>query len=337
MIPSHGGSGNSLHGAELSRRPVVMNTIFLPLPLALQATYLASSPTRYKLESNERIPITAFEHIGRKLVGISMRTKLTCAATALLFVAAVPVFAQQSAQAAEVAGPATCYIADENETILEPRQEYQPAPGAATLPSTPSPVVPGSYTLQTSAPAVNFDPDNPAMHFVCEVQYSHLGRIRLVDPSGQVLASTVYTNDQTDPSRAASTALPQLPGGYEIVPGQSVFGFNEAAQTVDPNNPTNARAVGRDTDIVIRQIAATPTPAPSTSQPPAPIQPATPTTVAPSPSTTAPTTPAPDQPTTQSPKKPELAKTGFESGILAAAALVATAGGAAVTARKRRA
>ncbi|WP_367178796.1 LPXTG cell wall anchor domain-containing protein [uncultured Actinomyces sp.] len=32
-----------------------------------------------------------------------------------------------------------------------------------------------------------------------------------------------------------------------------------------------------------------------------------------------------------------MAKTGFESGILVAAALVATAGGAAVTARKRRA
>lgn len=50
-----------------------------------------------------------------------------------------------------------------------------------------------------------------------------------------------------------------------------------------------------------------------------------------------PTTPTPTEPTTQSPKKPELAKTGFESGILATAALIATAGGAAVTARKRRA
>ena len=266
-----------------------------------------------------------------------MRTKLTCAATALLFVAAVPVFAQQSAQAAEVAGPATCYIADENETILEPRQEYQPAPGAATLPSTPSPVVPGSYTLQTSAPAVNFDPDNPAMHFVCEVQYSHLGRIRLVDPSGQVLASTVYTNDQTDPSRAASTALPQLPGGYEIVPGQSVFGFNEAAQTVDPNNPADARALGHDTDIMIRQIAATPTPAPSTTQPPAPTQPATPTSAVPTPSTPTPTTPNPTEPMIHSPKRSELAKTGFESEVLIAASLVATAGAATFTARKHRA
>ena len=266
-----------------------------------------------------------------------MRIKLTRAAIALLFVAATPILAQQSTQATEIAGPATCYLSDENDTILEPRQEYQPTPGAATLPSTPSPVVQGSYTLQTSAPAVNFDPDNPAMHFVCEVQYSALGHLRLVNPSGQVLASTVYANDQADPSRAASTALPQLPNGYEIVPGQSVFGFNEAAQTVDPNNPADARAVGHDTDIMIRQIAATPTPAPSTSQPPAPTQPATPTTVAPSPSTTAPTTPAPDQPTTQSPKKPALAKTGFESRVLAAATLVATAGGAAVTARKRRA
>jgi len=137
-----------------------------------------------------------------------MRIKLTCAAIALLFVAATPILAQHSVQAAEVAGPATCYLSDENDTILEPRQEYQPAPGAATLPSTPSPVVQGSYTLQTSAPAVNFDPDNPALHFVCEVQYSALGHLHLVDPSGQVLASTVYANDSANPSRAASTALP---------------------------------------------------------------------------------------------------------------------------------
>ena len=219
-----------------------------------------------------------------------MRIKLTCAATALLFVAAMPVLTQQSAQAAEVAGPATCYLSDENDTILEPRQEYQPTAGAATLPSTPSPVVQGSYTLQTSAPAVNFDPDNPALHFVCEVQYSALGHLRLVDPSGQVLASAGYANDSADPSRAASTALPQLPNGYEIVPGQPVFGFNEAARTVDPN-----------------------------------------------PSTPAPTTPNPTEPMIHSPKRSELAKTGFGSEVLIAATLVATAGAATFTARKRRA
>ena len=264
-----------------------------------------------------------------------MRIKLTRAAIALLFVAATPVLVQHPAQAVEVAGPATCYLSDENDTILEPRQEYQPTAGAATLSSTPSPVVQGSYTLQTSAPAVNFDPDNPALHFVCQVQYSALGHLRLVNPSGQVLASTVYANDSADPSRAASTALPQLPNGYEIVPGQSVFGFNEAARTVDPNNPADARAVGRDTDIMIRQIAATPTPAPSTSQPPAPTQP--PTSKVPTPSAPSPTTPTSTEPTIHSPKRTELAKTGFESEVLIAATLVATAGAATFTVRKHRA
>ena len=266
-----------------------------------------------------------------------MRVKLTCAAITLLFVATTPILAQQSTQATEIAGPPTYYLSDENDTILEPRQEYQPAPGAATLPSTPSPVVQGSYTLQTSAPAVNFDPDNPALHFVCEVQYSALGHLRLVNPSGQVLASVVYANDQADPSRAASTALPQLPNGYEIVSGQSVFGFNEAAQTVDPNNPADARAVGRDTDIVIRQIATTPTPAPSTTQAPAPTQPANPTSEAPNPSTPAPSTPNPTEPMVHSPKRSELVKTGFGSEVLIAATLVATAGAATFTARKRHA
>lgn len=36
-----------------------------------------------------------------------MRIKLTCAAIALLFVAATPILAQQSTQATEIAGPAT--------------------------------------------------------------------------------------------------------------------------------------------------------------------------------------------------------------------------------------
>ena len=159
----------------------------------------------------------------------------------------------------------------------------------------------------------------------------------MVNPTGQVSASAVYANDSADPSRAASTALPQLPNGYEIVPGQSVFGFNEAARTVDPNNPADARALGHDTDIMIRQIAATPTPAPSTTQPPAPTQPATPTSAVPTPSTPTPTTPNPTEPMIHSPKRSELAKTGFGSEVLIAATLVATAGAATFTARKHRA
>ena len=106
---------------------------------------------------------------------------------------------------------------------------------------------------------------------------------------------------------------------------------------MDPNNPADARAVGRDTDIMIRQIAAMPTPAPSTTQPPAPTQPATPTSEVPSPSAPLPTTPSPTEPTIHSPKRSELAKTGFESEVLIAATLVATAGAATFTARKHHA
>ena len=106
---------------------------------------------------------------------------------------------------------------------------------------------------------------------------------------------------------------------------------------MDPNNPADARALGHDTDIMIRQIAATPTPAPSTTQPPAPTQPATPTSAVPTPSTPTPTTPNPTEPMIHSPKRSELAKTGFESEVLIAASLVATAGAATFTARKHRA
>ena len=50
-----------------------------------------------------------------------------------------------------------------------------------------------------------------------------------------------------------------------------------------------------------------------------------------------PTTPTSTEPTIHSPKRSELAKTGFESEVLIAATLVATAGAATFTARKHRA
>ena len=130
---------------------------------------------------------------------------------------------------------------------------------------------------------------------------------------------------------------PSFPTAMRSFPVKQFFGFNEAARTVDPNNPADARAVGRDTNIVIRQIAATPTPAPSTTQPPAPTQPATPTSAVPTPSTPPSATPSPTESTVHSPKRSELAKTGFGSEVLIAATLVATAGAATFTARKRHA
>lgn len=266
-----------------------------------------------------------------------MKTKQTFATTTVLLLAAVPFFTQQPALASEVAGPATCYVADENDSIIEPRQEYKLAKGAAELHAVPSPVVPGTYTLQTSAPGVNFDPDNPDVHIVCEVRYSALGNIRLVDSDGSILASVQYKNDLNNPSRAATTDIPEIPNGYEIVPGQSIFGLDAEARTLDPNKPSDARAIGLNTDIMVRKVSQSLTPTPSTSKPPAPTDLSTPTIATPTPSAPTPVESTPSQQLTQSPKKPSLAKTGAESGILVTATLVATAGAMTFSMRKRHA
>ena len=282
----------------------------------------------------------------------------TAALTACLCIGAAPLIVAAPAHAADTPGPATCYVADENENILEPRREYVPNDGTGEVP-----VVPGQYTLEISAPALNFDPDQPDVHFVCEVFYSPLGSVRLVDANGTVLATQRYNNDQHNPSRAALTALPALPEGYEIVPGQTIRGFDAAARTVDPNDPANARAVGVNIDIVIRKVsnnpaptpsASTPTPTPSTPATPVPSTPATPT---PTPSVTATPTPTPSTPATPVPTPsvtatpvpstpatpakqtpaPKLARTGTVAGGFAgAAALLGLIGAGGIALRRRR-
>ena len=286
----------------------------------------------------------------------------TAALTACLCIGAAPLIVAAPAHAADTPGPATCYVADENENILEPRREYVPIDGTGEVPVRPSPVVPGQYTLEISAPALNFDPDQPDVYFVCEVFYSALGSVRLVDADGTVLATQRYGNDQNDPSRAALTALPALPEGYEIVPGQTIRGFDAAARTVDPNDPANARAVGANTDIAIRKVSNNPAPTPSASTPvptpstpatpvPTPSTPATPTpspsvtatpvpsapaTPVPTPSVTA--TPVPSAPATPAKQTPaaKLARTGTVAGGFAGAAALLGLIGAGVIALHRR-
>ena len=291
----------------------------------------------------------------------SMSRSLVVAAA--LSAAALPVLLPSPTYAADVAGPATCYLADENGTIIEPRQEYTPREGAGGLPMLPSPVVAGQYTLEVSAPAMSFDPDQPDMHFACQVYYAPLGSVRLVDADGTVLATQRYGNDQNDPSRAALTALPTLPEGYEIVPGQTIRGFDAAARTVDPNDPANARAVGADTDIQIRQITAQPTPTPSSSTPSTPSTPSAPSTPS-TPSTPAtpvpqtPSTPSHHTPATPTPQTPAgvtptapatpvrsktapshgLAKTGSDATILGGTVgILALLGAGAIAVRRARA
>ena len=293
----------------------------------------------------------------------SMSRSLVVAAA--LGAAALPALLPSPTYAADVAGPATCYLADENGTIIEPRQEYTPREGAGGLPMLPSPVVAGQYTLEVSAPAMNFDPDQPDLHFACQVFYSPLGKVRLVDADGTVHAAQSYANDQNDPSRAAATAIPALPEGYEIVPGQTIRGFDAAARRVDPNNPADARAVGANIDIVIRKVANNPTPEPSsTPSTPAPATtppstvtatpvPSAPATPAPTPSVTAtpapsaPATPAPSTPATPRPAPstptkqtpaPKLARTGTVAGAFAgAAALLGLIGAGVIALRRYRA
>mgnify|MGYP000919901123 CR=1 FL=1 len=287
----------------------------------------------------------------------------TAALTACLCIGAAPLIVAAPAHAADTPGPATCYVADENENILEPRREYVPNDGTGEVPVRPSPVVPGQYTLEISAPALNFDPDQPDVHFVCEVFYSPLGSVRLVDANGTVLAAQRYNNDQHNPSRAAATPLPALPAGYEIVPGQTVFGYDPVAGTVDPNNPANARAVGANTDIAIRKVsnnpaptpsASTPTPTPSTPATPVPSTPATPTptpsvTATPTPTPSTPATPVPTPSVTSTPvpstpatpakqtPAPKLARTGTVAGGFAgAAALLGLIGAGVIALRRRR-
>ena len=215
----------------------------------------------------------------------------------------------------------------------------------------PSPVVAGQYTMEVSAPAISFDPDQPDLHFACQVFYSPLGKIRLVDADGTVHAAQSYADDHNDPSRAAVTALPALPEGYEIVPGQTIRGFDAAARTVDPNNPADARAVGANIDIVIRKVANNPTPepsstpstpAPSTPAPtpsvtstPVPSAPATPTPATPTPATSVPSAPA--TPAKQTPA-PRLACTGSVAGGSAGApALLGLIGAGVIALRRCRA
>ena len=277
----------------------------------------------------------------------SMSRSLVVAAA--LGAAALPVLLPSPTYAADAAGPATCYLADENGTIIEPRQEYTPREGAGGLPMLPSPVVAGQYTLEVSAPAVNFDPDQPDMHFVCQVYYAPLGSVRLVDPEGTVLATQRYGNDQNDPSRAAVTAFPALPEGYEIVPGQTIRGFNAVARTVDPNDPANARAVGVNTDILIRKITAQPTPEPTPSTPSTPSTSSTPSTPS-TPSPHTPATPTPQTPAGVTPTAPVtpvrstpapshgLAKTGSDAAILGGTAgILALLGAGAIAVRRSRA
>ena len=116
----------------------------------------------------------------------------------------------------------------------------------------PTPVRSGEYADKATATARFFDPDLTAFaDFTEDITYELLGHIQLVDQNGNVLAETIYKNNETDATKAAPTALPAIPAGYKIKEGQTVYGYDATAGTVDPNNPTDPNAIGRNTTILL--------------------------------------------------------------------------------------
>ena len=116
----------------------------------------------------------------------------------------------------------------------------------------PTPVRRGEYADKASATARFFDPDLTAFaDFTEDITYELLGHIQLVDQNGNVLAETIYKNNETDATKAVPTALPAIPAGYKIKEGQTVYGYDATAGTVDPNNPTDPNAIGRNTTILL--------------------------------------------------------------------------------------
>ena len=122
-------------------------------------------------------------------------------------------------------------------------------PGAV-LPNVPTPVVEGFYSTVGAIPPVEITPEGE-LKFDYDVWFKKLGHIQLVDQNGNVLAETIYKNNVTDATKAAPTALPAIPAGYKIKEGQTVYGYDATAGTVDPNNPTDPDAIGRNTTILL--------------------------------------------------------------------------------------
>ena len=180
---------------------------------------------------------------------LSKKFKAALVAAVLIFAPVIVLSLPQTASAAE----ATCYVADENGDIVEPKRVFTGTsdPG---FPEIPSPVNPGHYTLEAVIPAFGVDTNGDVTNIVCDVFYNDLGKIQLVTEDGTVVASKIYDNDPTNPSLAGVTHLPDVPEGYKLVAGQTVFGYNEANAVVDPNNPADPDAIGNNTILRVEKL-----------------------------------------------------------------------------------
>ena len=84
------------------------------------------------------------------------------------------------------------------------------------LPKVQTPVIPGYFALEKEAPEVSTIPDK--IEKEVNVDLVELGKIKYRDKkTKEIVAEKNYDNDNTNPTRAGLTTLPDLPKGYRFV------------------------------------------------------------------------------------------------------------------------
>ena len=84
------------------------------------------------------------------------------------------------------------------------------------LSRVPTPVTPGYFSIEKGAPKVAATPD--AVEKEVTVDLYEIGKIKYRDiKTKEIVAEKIYENDNTNPTRAGLTTLPDLPKGYRFV------------------------------------------------------------------------------------------------------------------------
>ena len=84
------------------------------------------------------------------------------------------------------------------------------------LSKVPTPVTPGYFAIEKGAPEVAATPD--AVEKEVTVDLYEIGKIKYRDiKTKEIVAEKIYENDNTNPTRAGLTTLPDLPKGYRFV------------------------------------------------------------------------------------------------------------------------
>ena len=84
------------------------------------------------------------------------------------------------------------------------------------LSRVPTPVTPGYFSIEKGAPKVAATPD--AVEKEVTVDLYEIGKIKYRDiKTKEIIAEKIYENDNTNPTRAGLTTLPDLPKGYRFV------------------------------------------------------------------------------------------------------------------------